>query len=96
MRQIAREHGTDDITLRDLRKAILKELSILEVGHLKEIREPKSTVTFYMGTKSSNKTATKTSATKAKKKPGCVFCEDDHSANVEARYEIVKQKKVMF
>ena len=46
MRQIARENGTDDITLIDLRKAILKELSILEVGRSKEMIEPKSTVTF--------------------------------------------------
>lgn len=101
MRQIARENGTDDITLRDLWKAILKELNILEVGHLKTINEPKSTVSCFTCTKSENKRQVNDSPTMEKKKHACVFCGENHSAtdfkkvsNVKARKDFVKERKL--
>lgn len=110
-RNLARVNESDSWNLSDLRKAIRRELKILEAGEdgvtLTSTKPLQPTASFYTGVSSKRrKTETKpthqqTGAAKAQAK--CVFCDGDHFPNnclqvrdYKSRVQIVKTKGLCF
>ena len=106
-RNIAREHETDNIDLTTLRKSLMKEVRILEVGHSADYTENRSTVTFFTSAKSKSQVKhhqnRALNASNGDKTRPCLFCDESHSAtdctkvtDANARIAIVKKKRVCF
>ncbi|XP_071132834.1 uncharacterized protein [Mytilus edulis] len=103
-KHLAREHGTTNWLLRDLRKSILKEIQIMEAGQVSQTESDISTSTFFAGAKSQRKhnASTRNANHHLSAKP-CIFCKDIHSPancpkirDLDKRLAIVKQNHLCF
>lgn len=103
-RNLAREHGSNNWILGELRNSLFRELKILEAGTNKEDIELNATATFYTQSKSNNKIQP-VPRNYSPRKPHlcCAFCKDMHSANDCTKYEnyhqrmkIVKRDRLCF
>ncbi|CAC5404401.1 unnamed protein product [Mytilus coruscus] len=106
-KNIAREHGSDNISLIELRKSIVKEISILEVGQTTDYRVNSMTATCFAGAKSRQQSHYDHKQTKMPKETHvCVFCDGTHHSNdsndcikakdPSTRVAVVKRKKLCF
>ena len=83
-RNIAREHGSDNINLSNLRKVLVKEISILEAGQISEnYDEFRSTATFLTGARARPQRMSSCPSpikkSKDLKNRTCIFCSNVHS-----------------
>jgi len=105
-RNLAREHGNSSWSLCDLRRAIYRELNILEAGSTSrpEVDMYQSTVSFLAGTRHTPEVRHIVNMTSpAKKTVSCQFCNGDHGPNdcteistVEQRLSIVKHQRLCY
>lgn len=103
-KSIAREYDSDHINLSNLRKAITKEVKILEAGQFTDRDRLHATATFL--TEARNNTQRNFNTNNARysdKKRPCIYCTGVHFpgdctiiSDVNARLNIVKQKKKCF
>lgn len=88
---ITRQNGNDDWIIGDLRRALHKEITILESGQPIPVPEPTPTASFYTGSRQTpiprapqrfddRPSNTLTANTRKSTQPLCVFCEQRHSS----------------
>ncbi|XP_062574758.1 uncharacterized protein LOC134236601 [Saccostrea cucullata] len=101
-KNLAREHGSTDWLLRDLRNSLYRKLYILEAGAGIDATEPSATATFYTHSKSSHKQLQRNFSPR-KPHVCCAFCKETHRSNDCTKYKncadrmrIVKQDKLCF
>lgn len=103
-RNLAREHGSNNWILGELRNSLFRELETLEAGTNKEDIELNATATFYTQSVSNNKIQP-VPRNYSPRKPHlcCAFCKDMHSANDCTKYDnyhqrmkIVKRDRLCF
>ncbi|XP_061168132.1 uncharacterized protein LOC133177057 [Saccostrea echinata] len=101
-KNLAREHGSTNWLLGDLRNSLYRELEILEAGASIDATEPSATATFYTHSKSSNKQLQRNSSPR-KPQVSCAFCKESHRSNDCTKYKnfndrmrIVKRDKLCF
>ncbi|XP_071135358.1 uncharacterized protein [Mytilus edulis] len=106
-KNLAREHGTENWLLRDLRKSICNEINIIDAGQDTETyNNLPSASSFFTGTKwikPPNQTLdTRHTHQNLQYKP-CVFCHDLHApahctnvSDLETRMDIVKREQLCF
>ncbi|CAC5425514.1 unnamed protein product [Mytilus coruscus] len=81
-KNIARDHDSDTISLIELIKSIVKEISILEVGQTTDYGDNHMTATFFAGAKSRQQPHYDHNQTKMPKRThACVFCDGTHHSN---------------
>ncbi|XP_063427242.1 uncharacterized protein LOC134710774 [Mytilus trossulus] len=107
-KKLAREHGTENWSLRDLRKSICNEINIIDAGQDTETSNNlPSTSSFFTGTKSTKPRQNQALNTRNIRQnldtKHCVFYHDVHApahcANISdpaARMNIVKREKLCF
>ena len=105
-KSIAREHGTDNLDLQNLRKSITREINILETGHGVTRSEGPHATAFFTGTKSKPNSFDRTKSNTVQKKitaRTCIFCTGDYYhtectkvTDANARMKIAKQKQLCF
>ncbi|CAG2191909.1 CYP1A1 [Mytilus edulis] len=78
-KNIARDHDSDNISLIELRKSIVKEIKILEVGQTTEYGDSHMTATFFAGAKSRQQPHYDHKQTKGTH--ACVFSDGTHHSN---------------
>ncbi|XP_053402668.1 uncharacterized protein LOC128557990 [Mercenaria mercenaria] len=109
-KHIAREHGDNNWQLDELRRAINKEINIMEAGDslsTANVDEFGPTASFYTGArpkKNKSNIIKQVNFNHVHKNPiRCAFCEESHSSlecqkfsDVNARMRIVKQRRLCF
>lgn len=108
---IVRENGSDNWIIDDLRRALHKEITILEAGQPLLVPEMTPTASFYTGSRQrpsariTHKTENRPSQSKATSfsQSSCVFCGQRHVSfdctqftTKQARIDIVKRKQLCF
>lgn len=102
-KNIAREHGRDNLILDNLRKPITKEIEILEAGQGVMESDRLYATAFFIGTQSHSYKSKFTDTDTKKNTRTCIFCSGEHYptecyeiTNANARNQIVKQKQLCF
>ena len=102
-KNIAREHGRDNLILDNLRKSITKEIEILEAGQGVMESDRLYATAFFMGTQSHSYKSKFTDTHTKKNTRTCIFCSGEHYptecsevTDANARNQIVKQKQLCF
>ncbi|XP_053389091.1 uncharacterized protein LOC128552105 [Mercenaria mercenaria] len=111
-RNLAREHGDGDWQLLDPRKAISREINILDAGgpisHQPEVDMYGSTASFYTGTKTKRTAPVSSNPMIPPKRSHrnpvkCAFCQESHSSidcakypDVASRLAVVKKNRLCF
>ncbi|XP_062606698.1 uncharacterized protein LOC134268455 [Saccostrea cucullata] len=101
-KNLAREHGSTDWLLGDLRNSLYRELEILEAGAGIDATEPSATSTFYTHSKASHKQVQHNFSPR-KPQVCCAYCKETHYSNdcekfknCTDRMRIVKRDKLCF
>ncbi|XP_063442697.1 uncharacterized protein LOC134722997 [Mytilus trossulus] len=102
-KNIAREHGRDNLILDNLRKSITKEIDILEAGEGVTDSDRLYATAFFMGTQSHSYKSKFTDTHQKTNTRTCIFCSGEHYptecfevTDANARNQIVKQKQLCF
>ncbi|XP_071179213.1 uncharacterized protein [Mytilus edulis] len=102
-KNIAREHGRDNLILDNLRKSITKEIDILEAGEGVTDSDRLYATAFFMGTQSHSYKSKFTDTHEKKNTRTCIFCSGEHYptecsevTDANTRNQIVKQKQLCF
>ena len=102
-KNIARENDCDNITLNILRKAITKEVKVLETGQFTDRDGLRTTATFLTGARNTSKSHNYHREKKEPRSRPCIYCGDAHFAaeckkitDVSKRLDILKEKKRCF
>ncbi|XP_062621678.1 uncharacterized protein LOC134283249 [Saccostrea cucullata] len=101
-KNLAREHGSTDWLLGDLRKALYKELHILEAGTHMDTTEDRATAILYMHSESSDEQPQRNYSPR-NHRVCCTFCKESHHSSGCTRYikhndrmKIVRRDKLCF
>ena len=102
-KNIAREHGRDNLILDNLRKSITKEIEILEAGQGVMESDRLYATAFFRGMQSHSYKSKFTDTHKKKNTRTFIFCSVEHFptdcsevTDVNARNQIVKQNQLCF
>ena len=109
-KNLAHEHGDSNWKLDDLRRAINREINIIEAGvprNQPDIEAYGSTASFFAGAKSkprqTNRSDSVESSAQPKPSVKCAFCDGPHVAvncqkyaDAESRIAVVKRNKLCF
>lgn len=109
-KSLAREHGDSNWKLDDLRRAINREINIIEAGvprNQPDIEAYGSTASFYAGAKSKPRQTNRSDSVEPSAQPKpplkCVFCDGPHVAvncqkyaDAESRIAVVKRNRLCF
>ena len=101
-KNIAREHGSTDLELDELRQGLFHELNIMEAGNATEYTDNlTATAAFHTNAKIRSKFSNRQASSAYKK--SCAFCHESHSAvnctkfeDPKARMTIVKRDRLCF
>ncbi|XP_063416141.1 uncharacterized protein LOC134697785 [Mytilus trossulus] len=103
-KHLAREHGTTNWLLRDLRRSINKEIQIMEAGQVTQTESGISYSTLFAGANSQrNHNASTRNVNQHLTEKPCIFCKDIHSPancqkvrDLDERIAIVKRNHLCF
>ncbi|XP_053378498.1 uncharacterized protein LOC123533118 [Mercenaria mercenaria] len=107
-KNLTREHGNVGWTLAELRKAIYKEITVMDAGQsvIPEVHDnPRVTASFYTGSRGKQRPPRSLDMRNpaATEKKACVFCSEQHSpidctkvTTYQSRTDIVKNKQLCF
>ena len=109
-RQLARENGTSEWTLEELRRAINKEIAILEAGTTHSdpgFDDYVDTASFHTGARPGKRAQPHRNSSSGGKAPRgdikCAFCDGGHRSNdcttysdADSRMKVVKDKRLCF